>query len=107
MEFAQEGPLRYMDIIRWKLAEKVLNKPIYGLLDAASLKSKIVNAGLWFFPSTPEIDEDGVADFKPMYDAGLIKIVASRSFDKTKQYLWPIPSKEIIINPNLTQNPNY
>lgn len=107
MEFAQEGTLRYMDLIRWRLAEKVLNIPTYGLLDAADLKTKIVKKGLWFFPSTPEIDEDGVADFKPMYDAGLIKILAIRTFDKTKQYLWPIPSKEIIINPNLTQNPNY
>lgn len=107
MEFAQEGPLRYMDLIRWKLAEKVLNKPIYGLLDAASLKTKIVKAGLWFFPSTPEIDEDGIADFKPMYDAGLIKIVAQRAFDASKQYLWPIPSKEVLINPNIKQNSGY
>lgn len=22
-------------------------------------------------------------------------------------YLWPIPSKEVLINDNLTQNPNY
>lgn len=101
MEFAQEGTLRYMDLIRWRLAEKVLNKPTYGLLDAADLKTKIVKKGLWFFPATPEIDEDGVADFKPMYDAGLIKQLAVRTFDASTQYLWPIPSKEILINPNL------
>jgi starch-binding outer membrane protein, SusD/RagB family len=106
MEFAWEGK-RYMDIIRWKLAEKVLNTPIYGMLDVASLREKVVIPGLWFFPQITPIDEDGIADFTPMYNAGLIKKIAQRNFDKTKQYLWPIPSKEIIINKNLTQNPGY
>src|SRR5690606_21145108 len=49
MELAFEG-LRYMDIIRWRLAEKVLNTPIYGMLDVATLRTSVVNAGLWFFP---------------------------------------------------------
>lgn len=106
MEFAWEG-LRYMDIIRWKLADKVLNNPIYGMLDPAELKSKIVNMGLWFFPQVPAIDEDGIADFTAMYNAGLIKRLAVRKFDASKQYLWPIPSKEILINSNLKQNPGY
>lgn len=106
MEFALEG-LRYMDIIRWKLAEKVLNIPNYGMLDVADLRVKVVNPGLWFFPETPQIDEDGVADFSPMYNAGLIKRLNIKTFDSSRQYLWPIPSKEILINNNLTQNPNY
>lgn len=106
MEFAWEG-LRYMDIIRWRLAEKVLNRDVYGLLDPEELRSKIVTPGLWFFPSTPIIDEDGAVDFSPMYNGGLIKQLAIRNFDPSRQYLWPIPSKEILINSNLTQNPGY
>jgi len=106
MELAWEG-VRYMDIIRWKLAEKVLNTGIYGMLDVAELREKIVNQDLWFFPQVPPIDEDGVVDFTPMYNAGLVKKFAQRSFDKTRQYLWPIPSKEIIINSNLQQNTGY
>ncbi len=106
MEFALEG-IRYMDIIRWKLAGKVLNLPNYGMLDVADLRTKVVNTGLWFFPGTPPIDDDGVADFAPMYNSGLIKLVGLRSFDASKQYLWPIPSKEILINSNLTQNTGY
>ncbi len=106
MEFALEGH-RYMDIIRWKLAEKVLNIPNYGMLDPVELKEKVVDADLWFFPETPVLDEDGVADFEPMYNAGLIKLLGLRTFDKSKQYLWPIPSKEILINENLNQNPGY
>ena len=106
MEFAFEGR-RYMDIIRWKLAEKVLNLPIYGILDPAELREKVVQPGLWFFPEVPPIDEDGIADFSIMYNKGLIKRITQRSFDKNKQYLWPIPAKDILINSNLTQNPNY
>ena len=106
MEFAHEG-LRYMDIIRWKIADKVLNMNNYGMLDPDELRQKVVNPGLWFFPDTPDIDEDGVADFEPMYNAGLIKLLAVRAFDASKQYLWPIPSKEIKINDNLNQNTGY
>jgi hypothetical protein len=106
MEFANEGT-RYMDLIRWKLAEKVLNKPNYGMLDPNDLREKVVKPGLWFFPQTPSIDEDGTADFSPMYNAGLIKLLTVRKFDPSKQYLWPIPAKELLINTNIKQNPGY
>jgi starch-binding outer membrane protein, SusD/RagB family len=107
MEFANEG-LRYMDIIRWRLAEKVLNRPLYGLLSPVELREKVVKKGLWFFPSDKiEIDEEGVVNLDPIYQAGLARRISIRSFDKTKQYVWPIPTKEILINDNLIQNPNY
>ena len=106
MEFAFEG-LRYVDIIRWKLAEKVLNIPIYGMLEVPALREKVVKPGLWFFPQVTPIDEDGIADFSAMFNAGQIRLLAERKFDKTRQYLWPIPSTEIQINPNIKQNPGY
>lgn len=106
MEFAFEG-LRYADLIRWKLAEKALNKPIYGLLDPAALRANVVDKGLWFFPSTPTVDEDGVTDFTEMFNRGQIKLLVNRKFDAAKQYLWPIPAKEIMTNKNIKQNPNY
>jgi hypothetical protein len=106
MEFALEG-IRYMDIIRWKLADKVLNNDSYGILEVAALRTKIVKPGLWFFPETPPIDDDGVADFSSMFNKGLIQKLADRRFDASKQYLWPLPTKEILINQNLRQNPGY
>lgn len=106
MELAFED-LRHSDIIRWRLAEKVLVRNNYGILDPAELKTKIVDAGLWFFPGIPQVDEDGLPDLDPFYDAGLLKLLAIRGFDKDKNYLWPIPTKEILINENLNQNPNY
>jgi len=105
MELAMEGR-RYEDIIRWKIAEKVLSKDMYGMLDPADLRNKVVKTGLWFFPQVPPIDDDGCADFEPMYNAGLVKLCAVRNFPGY-QYLWPIPTKEILINPNLVQNTGY
>lgn len=105
MEFPLEGR-RYEDLIRWKLADKLLSKDMYGILDPADLRIKVVKPGLWFFPQTPAIDEDGDADFETMYNAGLVKLCAVRNFP-SHQYLWPIPTKEILINQNLGQNPGY
>lgn len=105
MELALEGR-RYEDLIRWKLAKKLLSKDMYGMLDPADLRTKVVKPGLWFFPQTPAIDDDGDADFETMYNAGLVKLCAVRDFPD-RQYLWPIPTKEILINPNLKQNSGY
>jgi starch-binding outer membrane protein, SusD/RagB family len=105
MEFALEGR-RYEDLLRWKLAEKAINNDMYGMLDPADLRAKVVEPGLWFFPEVPPIDEDGIASFEPMYNAGLVKLNAVRTFP-AHQYLWPIPTKEIMINSNLSQNTGY
>lgn len=106
MEFAKEG-LRYMDLVRWKLASKALSNKSYGILYPASLlKEKVTSKGLWFWPTTPKIDEDGVPDFSEMEKAGQITVLSQRAWDD-RQYLWPIPTKEVLINENLEQNPGY
>ncbi|WP_080906051.1 RagB/SusD family nutrient uptake outer membrane protein, partial [Parabacteroides sp. Marseille-P3160] len=106
MEFAKEG-LRYMDLVRWKLASKALRNKSYGILYPASLlKEKVADKGLWFWPTTPKIDEDGVPDFTEMEKAGQIAVLSQRAWDD-RQYLWPIPTKEVLINENLKQNPGY
>ena len=107
MEFANEG-LRYSDIIRWKIASKVMSKKNYGMLYPAQLVvEKLINQGLpWFWPMTPEIDEEGIPDFTAMEKKGYIQALSSKKWDD-RQYLWPIPSKEILINNNLTQNTGY
>lgn len=33
--------------------------------------------------------------------------IVKRRFDPKKDYLWPIPFNQIVLNPNLTQNPNW
>lgn len=106
MEFAKEG-LRYMDLIRWRIAEKALTRPIYGMLYPVSLlEEKVVNQGLWFWPETPQIDENGIPDFSSSENKGLIAPISQRSWNN-RQYLWPIPTKEILINENIKQNEGY
>lgn len=101
VEFVYEG-LRYMDLIRWKIAGKALNRPSIGLPDPLNIdRTKFPFAG------APVIDEDGVADYSQYISQGKAKKLADRKFDVTRQYLWPIPAVERTVNPNLTQNPNY
>jgi hypothetical protein len=105
MELAAEG-MRYMDLVRWRLAEKVLTRPIYGLLDPKDLKEKVVDKNLWFFAGTPKIDEDGTPDFSEMAKTGLIRNLVPTTWNN-RQYLWPIPTQEIQINKNMNQNEGY
>lgn len=107
VEFAKEG-LRYMDLIRWRIAGKALSRPNYGMLYPVDLlKEKVVSQGLWFWPSVPQIDDDCIPDFSAMENAGLIAPFSQRQWND-RQYLWPIPTKEILINKNLEpQNPGY
>lgn len=99
VELVKEG-LRYMDLIRWKLAEKVLTRPVIGLPDPANQ-----DRAKWPFPGITPLDEDGIADYTVFGND--VKILVERKFDKSKQYLWPVPAVERRVNPKITQNDNY
>lgn len=106
MELAGEN-LRFSDLMRWRLSGVVMTKKQYGMLyPATECLEKVVNAGHWFWPSTPDIDENGCADFTKLENTGLIQVLSQRRWDD-RQYLWPIPAKEIQINGNMTQNKGY
>jgi hypothetical protein len=76
-EMAMEG-LRLDDIRRWKLAELTMNGFAHGAKFAA--------------------DQN--------LDNGYIR-TQQRKFNPQRDYLWAIPSSEIGLNKNLTQNPGY
>ncbi|MES2777381.1 MAG: RagB/SusD family nutrient uptake outer membrane protein [Bacteroidota bacterium] len=103
VEFMLEG-LRYMDLIRWRLAEKALTAPIVGQVDPGPTAPRIDNSK-WPFAAVPAIDDDGIANYAG-FGTG-VKTILLRKFDPTRQYLWPIPAVEVRVNPNMTQNPNY
>lgn len=69
--------LRIFDIRRWKIAEDVLNGYAHG------------------------------AKFGPTSDDRGYLRVQLRTFDPSRHYLWPIPTDERNINPNLGQNPGW
>lgn len=68
---------RIYDIRRWKIAETVLNEPRRGA------KFKLNNGVLEYYTYT------------------------ENSFNKDRDYLWAIPRQQLVINPNLGQNPGY
>jgi len=106
VEFAYEG-LRYNDLIRWRIAGETLSRPQPGLLHPASLlREEVVNPGLWFWAYTPQIDENGIADFSELLNNNKAQVLSQGDWDD-RQYLWPIPDEEIIINDNMVQNPGY
>ena len=87
VELFHEGQ-RWFDIRRWKIAEKVMVDAIG--LDVSKLK--------WYR------NGNVTSDWK--YES---IIIDKRSFNKDRDYLWPIPQKEINANPMIKndQNPNY
>ena len=91
VEFALEGGKRQWDIRRWGIAKEVLNKPLYGL------KYKLVD-------SPDAVDGDG-GKICILYE-GENYIGGTTSY-KDHNYVYPIPQKEIDLNPNLTQNDGY
>lgn len=94
VEFALEG-FRLFDIRRWKIAEHVMP----GTLPGRLIKER------WFNPGVPTIDQYGIARYKDQET--IFAPVHKRIFDPTRDYLWPIPQKEIDVNKQLVQNPNY
>lgn len=84
IEFNCEG-VRIEDLRRWKLAEKYLNQPVYGMNRSGSVASDDPN--------------DPNAYYKRMY-------WKPRIFTK-KMYLMPVPQSQIDINTNLVQATGY
>jgi len=93
VELAMEG-LRFFDIRRWKIAESVMTGQLYGRPKRDYLPAYI-----------PVFDANGT----PHYDkyADELKSFDTRNFNPARDYLFPIPQKELDINKNLKQNPNY
>jgi len=103
VELALEG-LRYDDLRRWKTAEIELPQAIRGI--------KIVGTP-WVDPIIVEganRNPYGEDNWQNNTDANGFIIVESesgRTFDPQKNYLRPIPTKQILINDKLKQNPEW
>lgn len=94
IELANEG-FRLFDIRRWKYAEHVMPGNVYGRRKKEH----------WFDQVVPHIDQYG----HPVYENAdqLFKVISTNTFDPGKNYLWPIPQKEIEVNHNIKQNKGY
>jgi hypothetical protein len=93
-ELAMEG-FRMSDLRRWKIAEKAMNGNFYGRVQRGLLAA------------APHIDENGLADYSALPNRADLRVIEQRSFNKERDYLWPIPNIETVTNTKLIQNPNY
>ena len=127
-EFAFEG-MRYRDLLRWKIAIKAYDKSMFYLNRAWSgsaswnglsgSESNITlspdflkhlsnwDNGNYPIGGIPKIDEDGLPDISYMEDEGYIVTFYKMGFESPKNYLWPIPADDILVNNKLTQNTGY
>jgi starch-binding outer membrane protein, SusD/RagB family len=94
VELAQEG-FRMTDIHRWNIAQFVMPGTLVGRPKGAYSQMTFV----------PQIDEHG----HPHYAGAesLYRAVDTRQFIGSRDNLWAIPQKDIDVNKNLEQNPNY
>ena len=106
VEFIDEN-LRYNDIIRWKIAEKVLPQPMLGLKYNEADKLSTPRENLEGRLTGPDGMFNGkkVADQEGIY---VIEESGNRNFDAGKDYYYPIPTYEIATSEgNVKQNPGW
>lgn len=134
MEFPFEG-VRYRDLLRWKIAETAFNMPEYylsrswsgskewnGSVEESNVKLSegfrelLVNWDEGNFPiggifdksrNFNYIDDDGIPHIGYMEQQGYISVYYQCTFDRHKNYLWPIPASDKLVNPDIMQNPGY
>lgn len=120
IELFQEH-LRYYDLMRWKEGMCV-SQPIYGIYVAGPGGIDMTGDGkdnVYFYANgttAPKVD----ADVK-VYELGKdIKLSQDtkgntcnhhdqdrQAFDESRDYYFPIPTEELLLNTNLVQNPNW
>lgn len=114
IELFGEG-FRYDDLKRWNIAPEELNKGVcLNYITGTELEtalnpkddSPIFNAASWTLTTTEESfsSYSGIATTKP--GAIVFEGPGVRNF-RLENYIDPIPSDEINLNPNLTQNPGW
>lgn len=97
IELALEG-MRLFDIYRWKEGDR-LAKAVTGPKESILIKQLGKNPYI-----SNGVDENGDVIYEK---ASLTTGDSGRTFDPSKNYLWPIPNSELIKNPNLKQNPGW
>lgn len=112
---------RYYDLMRWKEG-KCINQPIYGIyvngaggIDftgdgredvvfyANGGSKPAVGAGV----QTYEIGKDIILSQDSKGYSCNHHTQDNKPFDENRDYLYPIPTNELSLNPNLTQNPGW
>lgn len=103
VELAFEG-FRWDDLRRWKTAETALPQSLLSIdVVGTQWANQVItldgNSYNSFFYNTPSSQlQNGYKVLQPG---------TQRTFDPNKNYLLPIPTKQVALNPKLTQNPGW
>ncbi len=95
---------RFFDLRRWGIAEEELRKPVYGPVIEGTVyegNTTLYKPGLWLNGTESIALADGTTRETLVLDPA-----ANRIFSK-KNYLYPIPTAQFQLNPNLIQNPGW
>lgn len=115
VELVLEG-FRYDDLMRWergKLLEEYFNGVYFpGLgqydLDGNGSFDLELFQGSPVFSTPQTLEIGGVITLSNGANGNLVPFAdRTKSFDESRDYLYPIPSGDIQLNPNLVQNPNW
>jgi hypothetical protein len=93
IELFKEG-FRFDDLRRWKTAEIELPQAIKGVLWRGTQYETDPQYSGIVYP----LDTDGSI---------IIEAADRRHFDPNKNYLFPLPTRQLLLNPKLTQNPGW
>lgn len=93
VELAVEN-FRYDDLVRWKEG-KLLEKTVRGMKFVQSVYPRV------------EVGKDIFLDNEGYILPYSKSLPNGRVFNESKHYLFPIPTEELILNPNLVQNPGW
>lgn len=117
IELAMEG-FRYYDLIRWKEGH-LLAVPYYGMYCAQKGEIDMDGDGI---PDVAVVDQKpanpkagvqyyilGSDHSLSQGDYGNMQIFPhlAKVFNENRDYLYPLPATELLLNPKLTQNPNW
>ena len=100
IELIHEG-FRRGDLRRWKTAEVEMPQALKGAqFVGTEFETAMLPEGGLRYPALPPIIDPATGDV-------IVEPGDQRSFNPDRDYLDPFPTEEIIINPNLKQNPNW
>lgn len=107
IELLTEG-FRYDDIIRWKIAEKVLPTNLVGpVCIAGEMQNPSLHSGF----AARLTDASGNIAGTPVYSQPstyILEFASDRTFNPERDYLYPIPTTEIAYSDsNIEQNPGW
>ena len=118
IELFQEGYGRYFDLIRWK-AGYCLNQPYWGMyIPGPGAYNFGDDSNYTFYVGTSAVANETATD-EMFYlvdpntgndaTAGVRDILRTvpHSFDESKHYFYPLNEKDLQLNTNLKQNPNW